>query len=92
MSSSSPGSGATAGRRRIRRSTLGRGNSSWADVFFAIGIVFLLLAVAVYVLLLLNPFIAAPQSWNPALDVLAGAFGLILIGLGFWHRHTERRG
>ncbi len=77
--------------RALRGNCRGARGTSWSDVLLAIGVVFLLLAVAVNVLLLASPFIATPSVWTPYEDVLGGGIGLLLIGLGIYHRRTERR-
>ena len=67
------------------------GRNGWAEALLALGVVFLLLAVAAFALLLIAPFgVETPSDWTPYLDGVAGAFGLVLVALGIYHR--EKRG
>ena len=67
------------------------GKTGWAEAILALGVVFLLLAVVAFALLLVSPFgVQTPSDWTPYLDGVAGAFGLVLVALGIYHR--EKRG
>lgn len=77
--------------RGIRSSSAGK--AGWADLWLALGAVFLIVAVVVFALLLLAPAgVSTPSSWSTVLAPLAGTFGIVLIGLGIYHRTlTPRR-
>ena len=64
--------------------------TGWKDIFYGLGVVFLIIAVLVFGMLLLQPFgVTTPGSWESVLAPLSGAFGVTLIGIGLFH---ERRG
>lgn len=68
------------------------GKGQWADVLTGLGVAFVVVALAVFVLLLVTPFGGgAPSSWNPYLLPLAGALGVILVSLGLYHRRAGGR-
>ncbi len=65
----------------------------WPDVFMALGAFFVVAAAIDFAYLVSAPFgVNVPSSWSPALLFAGGVFGLVLIGVGVWHRAHERRG
>jgi hypothetical protein len=65
-------------------------STGWKDLFFALGAVFLIIAVLVFGLELLSPFgVSTPNAWSTVLIPLSGTFGIVLIGFGLYH---DRKG
>ena len=72
-------------RRRLHSSRAAK--ARWSDAMLALGVVFLLVAVAVFVLLALAPTgYASSATGNPWILGLAGFLGLVLVGLGVYER------
>ncbi len=63
---------------------------TWADIVLGLGVVFLMVAVLAFALLLGQPLgVQTPATWVPYVDGLGGAFGLILVALGLYHREKH---
>ena len=68
------------------------GKSSWSDVMIGLGVLFLFVALSVFLLLALQPTgVVNTTAWNPWLMPAGGAFGIVLLAFGVYHRRTERR-
>ena len=68
------------------------GKSSWSDVMIGLGVLFLVVALSVFLLLALQPTgVVNTAALNPWLMPAGGVFGIALLSFGLYHRRTERR-